>query len=216
MPIPAAIPYVPDFNNLHLESVIGFVLGVLFAVLFNAEGQAFLATTLGDRREGATDRFHFNAFLHLDILGTLAFLLGGFGWPRWIDIDAAKFEHPMLYRIIARLGGPLANLLMAGIGASIVTLVMSLMALDPVIFLGVVAVNVTVAVYNLIPIPPLALGNIWVELLPESLTEVKKWLLLAGPYIIIALLLCDRIFQLDIFSRYLNPLVVKVFNFTAG
>ena len=216
MTMPAAIPYVPDFHNLQLDSAIGFVLGVLFAVLFNAEGQAFMATTLGDRRAGATDRFHFNAFLHLDILGTLAFLLGGFGWPRWIEIDSSKFEHPVLYRIIARLSGPLANLLLAGIGASFITLVMAFMALDPHIFLGVVAVNVTVAVYNLIPIPPLALGTIWVELLPESQAEVKKWLLRAGPYVIIALLFCERIFQVGIFSRYLNPLVVSVFNFTKG
>jgi Zn-dependent protease len=216
MSIPFAIPYVPDFHNLQLESIIGFVLGALFAVLFNAEGQAFLATTLGDRRVGATDRFHFNAFLHLDILGSLAFLLGGFGWPRWIDIDKKKFEHPVLYTIIARLGGPLANLLLAGIGASVITLVMTLMSLDPVIFLGVVAVNVTMAVYNLIPIPPMALGNIWVELLPDSQAELKKWLLLAGPYVIVALLLCDRIFQIGFFSRYLNPLVRSVFHFTAG
>ena len=66
------------------------------------------------------------------------------------------------------------------------------------------------------PIPPLALGTIWVELLPESLAEVKKWLLLAGPWVIIALLLCDRIFQVGIFSKYLNPLVMAVFNFIKG
>jgi hypothetical protein len=216
MEMPLTIPYVPDFYHLQLENGLGFVLGVLFAVLFNAEGQAFMATALGDQRVGATDRFHFNAFLHLDILGTLAFLLGGFGWPRWIDIDAAKFEHRRLYTVIARLSGPIANILFAGIIASMIQLVMILMALSPHIFLGVVAVNVTVAVYNLIPIPPLALGTIWVELLPESLAEVKKWLLRLGPWVIVGILLYDRIFQVGIFSNYLNPLVAAVFNFIKG
>lgn len=210
------IPYVPDFHNLQLESGIGFVLGMLFAVLFNAEGQAFMGTLLGDRRVGATDRFHFNAFLHLDILGTLAFLLGGFGWPRQMDIDATKFEHPTLYTILTRLSGPLANLLLAGVGASLMQLIMTLMALDPHIFLGVVAVNVTVAVYNLIPIPPLALGTIWVELLPESMTNLKTWLKLAGPWVIVSILFYDRIFQVGVFSRSLNPWVVAVFNFIKG
>ena len=175
-----------------------------------------MATILGDRRVGATDRFHFNAFLHLDILGTLAFLLGGFGWPRWVDIDASKFEHPVLYTIITRLSGPLANLLFAGVMASIIDLVMTLMGLAPNIFLEVVAVNVTVAVYNLIPIPPLALGTIWVELLPESLADLKKWLLRIGPWVIVGILLYDRIFQVGIFSNYLNPLVAAVFNFIKG
>ena len=105
-------------------------------VLFNAEGQAFMATILGDQRVGATDRFHFNAFLHLDILGTLAFLLGGFGWPRQIEIDATKFEHPKLYTVITRLSGPLANLLFAGIMASMIHLVMTLMGLSPTYFSG--------------------------------------------------------------------------------
>lgn len=211
-----SFPFIMDFHNLQLDSSIGFILGILFAVLFNAEGQAFLATVLGDQRVGAQDRFHFNAFLHLDFLGTLAFLLGGFGWPRWIDIDASKFEHPVIYRIMARLGGPLANLLFAGIGISLITVLMSIMALDPHIFLGVVAVNVTVAVYNLIPIPPLAMGNIWVELLPESQAEVKKWLLRLGPYVIVGILFYDRLFQAGIFNNYLNPLAMKLFNFIKG
>jgi Zn-dependent protease len=216
MDISFPIPFVPDFHNLQLETAIGFALGVLFAVLFNAEGQAFMATCLGDRRVGATDRFHFNAFLHLDILGTLSFLLGGFGWPRQIDIDASKFEHRTLYAILSRLGGPLANLLFAGIMTSIIEIVMTLMALSPHIFWVVVSVNVTVAVYNLIPIPPLAAGTIWVELLPESMDNLKKWLKLAGPWVIVAILFYDRIFQVGIFSNYLNPLVTALFNFIKG
>jgi Zn-dependent protease len=175
-----------------------------------------MATSLGDQRVGATDRFHFNAFLHLDILGTLAFLLGGFGWPRQIDIDATKFEHPGLYTVIARLSGPIANILFAGIIASMIQLVMTLMALSPHIFLGVVAVNVTVAIYNLIPIPPLALGTIWVELLPESMDNLRKGLKLAGPWIIVGVLIYDRFFQVGVFSKYLNPLVVAVYNFIIG
>ncbi len=105
------VPFIPALDNLQLESVIGFVLGALFAVLFQAEGQAYMATTLGDRRPGAKDRFHYNAFLHLDPLGALAFLVGGFGWARHLDIDPGKFPHPRLYLLLSRLSGPIANLL---------------------------------------------------------------------------------------------------------
>jgi hypothetical protein len=213
MEITTSIPYIPDPSNLQLEPVIGFVLGALFAVLFNAEGQAFLATTLGDQRVGATDRHHFNAFLHLDILGSIAFLVGGFGWARYLDINPARFEHPRLYLIIARLGGPLANLLFAGIMSSLIHIVMTLMQLSPHIFLGVVAVNVTMAVYHLIPIPPLALGNIWVALLPASQAGLKTWLPRLGPYVLLAILFYDRITQAGLFSRYLAPIVRAVYAF---
>jgi Zn-dependent protease len=97
-----------------------------------------------------------------------------------------------------------------------IQLVMTLMGLSPGILWGVIAVNVTVAVYNLIPIPPLALGTIWVELMPESQANLKKWLTLAGPWIIVGVLVFDRIFQVGVFSRYLNPLVVAVYNFIIG
>ena len=79
-------------------------------------------TFLGDSRVGAKDRFHFNAFLHLGILGTICYLVGGFGWPRTLDIDRSKLAHPRLYTVIIRVAGPLANLLLAGIAGSIVTI----------------------------------------------------------------------------------------------
>ncbi len=216
MELATAVPYIPDPGNLQLEPAIGFVLGVLFAVLFNAEGQAFLATSLGDRRVGATDRHHFNAFLHLDLLGTLAFLVAGFGWARRLDVNPARFEHPRLYLIISRLGGPLANLLFAGIMASMIQIVMTLMQLSPHIFLGVVAVNVTMAVYHLIPIPPLAMGNIWVELLPESQAQMKAWLLRLGPYVLLAILFSDRIYGTRVFSAHLDPVVRSLYAFITG
>ena len=90
--------------------------------MVNAEAQAFASTFLGDSRIGAKDRFNFNVFLHLDILGSICYLVGGFGWPRQLDIDRSKFEHPRLYTVITRSSGPLANLLLAGIAGSLVTL----------------------------------------------------------------------------------------------
>jgi Zn-dependent protease len=212
------IPYLIDFANLaqiQIDDFIAFILGVLLAALINAEAQAFTATLLGDQRPDTKDRFHFNAFLHLDLLGSLAFLLGGFGWPRQITLDTSKFAFPRLYDILTRLSGPVGNFLMAGIAGSLAGILATLNH-DPRIFLGVIGVNVTVAVYNLIPIPPLALGTIWVELLPETLADLKKWLQLAGPWVIIAILFYDRIYQVGIFSRYLNPLVAAVYGFVTG
>ncbi|HAY23051.1 MAG TPA: hypothetical protein DCY27_13010 [Desulfobacterales bacterium] len=216
MASPASVPYLFDFHNIQIESLIGFILGMLFSVLFNAEGQAYLATVLGDRREAPKDRFHFNAFLHLDILGTAAFLLGGFGWPKQISVEEKNFPHPKLYTIITRLSGPLANLLAAGIAASMISILMALMQLHPQIFLGVVAVNVTVAVYNLIPIPPLAAGNCLVALLSDRLAPLKTKLQFIGPWVIVAFLVFERLYPTGIFEGYLNPLVRTVYGFITG
>jgi Zn-dependent protease len=208
-----AVPYIIDLHNLPIDAVAAFVVSALLAVMINAEGQAFMAAFLGDSRSGAKDRFHFNAFLHLDILGGICYLVGGFGWPRPLGIDRSKFAHPRLYTVITRLGGPLANLLLAGIAGSIVSIMKSL-TWDPRVFLMVVGVNITTAIYNLIPIPPLALGSLICELLPQDNT--KAILVQVGPYLILALALLERLTHQGIVSPYLDPLVKTVFAFFKG
>ena len=88
------VPFVIGPHNLAIDAVTAFVVSVLLACMVNAEAQAFASTFLGDSRVGAKDRFHFNAFLHLGILGSICYLVGGFGWPRTMEIDRSKFAHP--------------------------------------------------------------------------------------------------------------------------
>jgi Zn-dependent protease len=192
--------------------VTAFCVSVLLAVLVNAEAQAFVATYLGDSRTDAKDRFHFNAFLHLGILGTICYLVGGFGWPRTMDIDANRFEYPRLYMVLSRLAGPIANLFLAAIGGSIVTF-MNIFQWDPRVFLMVIGVNVTTAIYNLLPIPPLALGSLVEELMSPSDVTAKAWFHLAGPYLILALALLDRIIPHGLVSPYFDPIIKAVYTY---
>ncbi len=209
------VPFVIGPQNLAIDAVTSFCVSVLLAVMVNAEAQAFISTVLGDSRVGAKDRFNFNAFLHLDILGSICYLVGGFGWPRTMEIDRSKFAHPRLYTVITRLAGPLANLLLAGIAASLVA-VMKSFEWDPRVFLMVIGVNVTTAIYNLLPIPPMALGSLVCELFPQDEGHAKAILALAGPYLIVALALLERITHQDIISPYFDPLIKTVFAFFRG
>jgi hypothetical protein len=206
------VPYVLSPHTLAIDAVTAFCVSVLLAVMINAEAQAFTSALLGDSRPDAKDRYHFNAFLHLDILGTICYLVGGFGWPRRMDIDASKFKHPRLYTVISRLAGPIANLLLAGIGGSIVTF-MNIFQWEPQVFLMVIGVNVTTAIYNLLPIPPLALGSLVGELMSSSDVKAKAWFRLAGPYLIVALALLDRITPHGMVSPYFDPLIKAVYNY---
>jgi Zn-dependent protease len=210
-----SVPYIPDLHHLAIDAVAVFVVSALLAIMINAEAQAFMASILGDARPGAKDRFHFNAFLHLDILGSICFLVAGFGWPRHLDIDSDKFKYPRLYTVIARLVGPLANILLANIAASLV-FAMGFFEIDPRVFMMVVVVNVTTAIYNLIPLPPLAaysLISIW---MPPGAQSLKRILLLAGPFLIVAIFLMERITGVGIISPYLNPMVREVVRLIAG
>ena len=209
------VPYILEPQNLAVDAVVSFVVAALLALTINAEGQAFASTLLGDIRMGAKDRFHFNAFLHLDILGTACFLVGGFGWPRTMEIDPAKFKYPRFYTVLTRLAGPVANLLLANIAASIVYL-MWIVEFDPLVFIMLIGVNVTLALYNLLPLPPMTAGSLIYVLIPENYQKVRWLFLKGGPFVILAVVLLERITHHGIFSPYLNPLIATVFKFIMG
>jgi Zn-dependent protease len=209
------VPFIINPQNLAVDAVTAFCVSVLLAVMLNAEAQAFASTFLGDSRVGAKDRFHFNAFMHLSILGTVCYLVGGFGWPRTMDIDRSKLAHPRLYTVIIRLAGPGANLLLAGIAGSLAT-IMKTFEWDPRVFLMVIGVNITTAIYNLIPLPPLAMGSLVCELIPPGAVRTRSIFLQAGPFLVIALVFLERLTHQGIFSPYADPLIKMVFAYIQG
>ena len=209
------VPFFIDPQHLAVDALTSFCVSVLVAVTINAEAQAFAATFLGDSRTGDSRRFSFNCVLHLSLLGSICYLVGGFGWPRTVDVDRTKFKHPQAYMVITRLAGPMANLLLASIVGSIV-MIMKAVNSDPRVFLMLVGVNVTTAVYNLIILPPMAAGVLVQEIIPPKLVTLRQLFRQAGPFLILALALLERLRPGGIISPYLNPLVMEVFNYIRG
>ena len=209
------VPFLLDPSTLTIDSAVAFGVAVLVAVTLNAEAQAFMSNLLGDSRPGARDRLHFNAFLHLDILGSICYLLDGFGWPRIFDIDRRKFEHPRLYMALSRAAGPLANLLLASIAGSIV-MIFNAFEYNPRVFMMVVGVNLTTAIYNLIPVPPMAMGYLVSELMPQMEERTKTLLFLAGPYLVLALAVADRLTHQAILSPYFDPIIRAIYTYIVG
>jgi Zn-dependent protease len=208
------VPFILDPSNFAIDAVATFCVSVLVTITINAEAQAFMSNLLGDRRTGARDRLHFNAFLHLDILGAICYLVGGFGWPRIFDIDRSKFEYPRLYMVLSRAAGPLANLLMAGVLGSIVMLFKAF-EYDPRVFLMVIGINITTAIFNLIPIPPMAMGYLVLELMPQVDERIRALAAQAGPFLVLALAFVERVTHHGIFSPYFDPFIKAIYNLIA-
>jgi len=208
----AAIPYIPDFSHLPFDTLVIFVVSALLAILINAEAQAWMATLLGDFRPDAKDRLHFIVFLHMSVLGSLCYLVGGFGWPKPIDIDPTKFRHPRLYTVVTRFAGPLANFILANIAGSLVVM-LKFIDLDPLVFLMVVGVNITTAIYHLLPIPPLAAGSLITAFFPAASPHLQRLSYYAGSVLILAIFLTERLTGVGIVSPYLNPVIQAVMRF---
>lgn len=206
------IPFIPDVQNLPFDLLVSFVVSFLLAIMIHAEAQAWMATVLGDVRPGAKDRFHFNVFFHLSVPGTLCYFLAGFGWPKPIDIDPTKFAWPRLFLVLSRLSGAIANLLLANIAASII-LLFRFFEMDPRVFLMVAGVNVTTAVYHLLPIPPLAAGSLITMWFPQASPTLRRILYYGGVALIFAIFLTERFAGFPLVSPYLNPLARRALYF---
>jgi Zn-dependent protease len=208
-----SIPFRLDFLNLAIDDTASFCIAVLFAITINAESQAFVATFLGDARSDDKTRFHFNPLLHIDILGMLCFALAGFGWPKTMEINTERFSHPRLFLILSRLAGPAANLLLANIALSVIWL-MGLYGTADRVFIILFIVNITAAVYSMLPIPPLA-GASLIPLPVPNRDNKKLWQIfhLSGALLLTGIVLAERFMGVKILSRWMDPVVTAVSDF---
>lgn len=209
------IPFRLDFFNLAVDDTAAFCIAMLLAIMVNAEAQAFAAVFLGDSRTDEKGRFHFNAFLHIDISGLICFLLAGFGWPGEMKISEKSFSHPRLFLILSRVAGPAANFLLANIAASIVWLMSVYGAADRV-FTIAAAVNLTTAVYSLLPIPPLAGASFISVWIPDRSEKLRQIAHRSGPLILLGIFTAEYISGIRFLSSRIDPLIVSVFHWISG
>lgn len=209
------VPYILDFSHLAIDDVISFCVAVLIAITINAEGQAFMAILLGDARPDSEKRLHFNPLLHLNVCGVICFLVAGFGWPKEVDVNVSKFSRPRLFVVLSRFAGPVANFLLASIAGSIIWL-MGKFGFEDRVFTIVLAVNLTVAVYHILPIPPLAGSSIIPALFSHQDKRFQRFYHQAGSFLLVGVFLTERISNWKILSGFLDPVVRALFTFFKG
>ena len=143
---------------------IGVHLIVLFMVIAIHEfAHAWAATKMGDNTPTYQGRLTLNPFAHIDPLGAICMVLTGFGWGRPVQINPFKFKKYRKGMALTALAGPLSNLIVALVGIIVykfATVAMFINGSEGLYWLTMilyyfVAVNVGLAVFNLLPIPPL-------------------------------------------------------------
>ncbi|MFH1854969.1 MAG: site-2 protease family protein [bacterium] len=174
-----------------MENVITLILTfIAFFICLSVHEAAhsFIADKLGDPTSKHEGRLSLNPLRHIDLFGTILlplFLiisgLPAFGWAKPVMVNIYNFKNPARDHFLTALSGPASNLIFAVILGVIVGLIPSLSFLTILI-----RINVILALFNLLPIPPLDGSKIWhLVLSEESYFNLERY----GPFILIAFLL---------------------------
>ncbi len=164
-------------------------IGLLLALSVHEASHALAALTLGDRTAQALGRVTLNPVAHIDPVGTILLPLVAFalnapiiGWARPVPVDVRNLKHPRRDFMWIALAGPASNLALAllasvalrllpwlPVGAGGIEIVTPLVVFaQQFLFL-----NVLLAVFNMIPVPPLDGSNVVAALLPQGLA--RQW-----------------------------------------
>ena len=147
---------------------------VLLVIPFHEAAHALVSWRLGDPTAKNAGRLSLNPMRHFDWMGTLCMILGGVGWARPVGIDVRRFRNPKAGMAISAAAGPAANLLLAYVCLLLYKLLYygahgaaAAVLLD---FLSIlISLNISLAVFNLLPIPPFDGSRIFLLFLPQRL-----------------------------------------------
>lgn len=183
---------------------------ILLAITIHEYAHGYVAYLLGDPTAKNAGRLSINPLKHLDPLGTLMLFIVHFGWARPVPVDPYYFRNPRRGMLWVGLAGPGANILFAfGLG-TIFRLLFKIGISEPVLLiLGYgILINLALAFFNFLPIPPLDGSRILTGLLPSSAAYKYGQMERYGIFILLGLIILGQMANFPILWFLIGPFIL--------
>jgi Zn-dependent protease len=197
----------------------GFIAGLTL----HEFSHALAASRLGDSTAQSAGRLTLNPLAHLDLFGTLALVFAGFGWAKPVPVNPHNMRHPRRDMAIVALAGPVSNLILAmGLSILLRFLIFPWLppqlgaSLLPMILIQAVWINIILAVFNMIPLPPLDGSRILAGIVPESWNYGYEHVERFGPMILLGLILLASATGYSVLGRIISPVAGPLLHLFLG
>lgn len=192
-----------------MVNIISFLV-LIISITIHEFCHAFAADRLGDPTPRSYGRLTLNPIAHADPIGTillplLSALTGipTIGWAKPVPIDPYNFQNPKKDEIIVALAGPAGNILLA----ILASIIFKFFGIQNIFLYVLILINVSLAIFNLLPIPPLDGSKVFLNILPTE--SSIKWQETFDRYgfILLIILVFLPIGGTPIFQKIMSPIV---------
>ena len=190
------------FDFPSLREIVLSLPPFLLALSFHEFAHALAADRMGDPTPRQNGRLTINPLAHLDVIGTIMLVLYKFGWAKPVPINPNNFKNYRVGSLITALAGPLSNFVLALISVFLYSIPsLSNAGVWSEMLFSFIIINLVLAAFNIIPIPPLDGSHILESLLPYKYAVMYEKYAVYGPILLILLIVSDA------FNYVLYPIV---------
>ena len=193
------------------EVLVLLLPSLLFALCFHEFSHAWMAHRLGDSTAERMGRLTLNPLAHLDPMGALMILFVGFGWAKPVPVDPRYFRDPRKGMMMVAFAGPASNLILAFISGLMIRTIY-IFDLNPGeaiynLLFFFTYINIALAAFNMIPLPPLDGSQILAGVLGPKNPELVHTLQRHGPMILLGLIVFGYMTNIRIIWWIIGPIV---------
>jgi len=205
-----------DINHF-IQQIIILAPPFLLALTFHELAHGYVAWHLGDPTAKNAGRLTMNPLKHLDPWGVIAFIIMKIGWAKPVPINPNYFKNPQKGMLLVALAGPAANVVLAVASAILVKIlllvpIIPMFVLKPLVGMLVASVwiNIMLAIFNCLPIPPLDGSKVLMGILPPQTARSYAKLEPFGFILLLAL------FYTGVISKVIMPVISFANNLLLG